>query len=84
MLIVAFSKQAQRTLNRLPSNKARLIRAKIGQYALDPDSLAGQVKVLRGYDGIKRLRVGNRRVLFTEDGVVLTITRTSRQSAYEP
>ena len=64
--------KAARVLRRMPANTARLIGAKIDQYAADPDSLVNNVVKLQERPGY-RLRVGDWRVLFDEDGVVLTI-----------
>jgi len=59
------------------------IRAKIEQYAADPASLANNVKRLRGGNEM-RLRVGDWRVIFREDGVVLAIIRIApRSEAYD-
>ena len=67
----------------IPAKTAQLIRSKIEQYADDPASLANNVKRLQGRDGY-RLRIGNYRVLFDQDGVVLTIQRVGpRGSIYE-
>lgn len=83
MLRITFSKDAQRTLRRMPVNVAKTIRAKIDQYAADPASLANNVKALRSETGVLRLRVGDWRVLFTEDGVVMAIIRIApRGEAY--
>lgn len=72
MKTVAYSKQAIRTLRNLPANEAARIRAKVTRYAIDPASLANNVKRLQGRDGF-RLRVGAWRVLFDDDGHVLAI-----------
>lgn len=69
---------------RMPRNSAALIRQKINQYATDPSSLANNVKALKGEPGILRLRVGDWRVLFSEDGQVIAIIAVStRGDAYE-
>lgn len=84
MLRISYSKDAVRTLCRMPSNTASLIRSKVEQYAADPASLANNVKALKGSAGIYRLRVGDWRVVFTEDGVVMAIIRVApRGSAYD-
>ena len=81
---VMFSKDALRTLRRIPSNVARTIRSKIDAYAADPASQAANVRALRGETGVLRLRVGDWRVLFTEDLVVIAVIRIApRGSAYE-
>jgi mRNA interferase RelE/StbE len=84
MKSIAYSKDALKALRRMPSNTSATIRSKIEQYARDPASLANNVKALRGEAGVFRLRVGEWRVLFSEDGVVIAIIRIApRGSAYE-
>jgi mRNA interferase RelE/StbE len=81
---VTFSKDALRTLRRIPANVAKTIRAKIDQYAADPKSQANNVKALRGEVGVFRLRVGDWRVVFSEDLVVIAVVRIApRGAAYE-
>ena len=68
----------------MPSKTAQLLFSKIEQYAADPRSLANNVKALSGCDGVMRLRVGDWRVIFSDDGVVIAIIRVSpRGSAYD-
>lgn len=67
----------------MPENMATLIRQKIEQYAVDPTSLTNNVRKLRGRDGF-RLRVGDYRVIFDQDGAVLDILEIGpRGSIYE-
>ncbi|WP_332117290.1 type II toxin-antitoxin system RelE/ParE family toxin [Azorhizobium caulinodans] len=81
---VAFSKDALRTLRKMPRNMAALIRAKIDQYATDPASLANNVTAVKGEPGYLRLRVQDWRVIFSESGDVIAIIRIApRGSAYE-
>ncbi|MCJ2026226.1 type II toxin-antitoxin system RelE family toxin [Methylobacterium sp. J-067] len=81
---VVYSRDAIRTLSRMPANLARLIRTKMEQYAADPGALANNVKMLKGEPGVLRLRVGDWRVLFTEDGVVIAVIRIApRGSVYD-
>ena len=81
---ISYSKDAIRTLSRMPSNSATLIRSKVEQYAADPVSLANNVKALKGSAGIYRLRVGDWRVVSTEDGAVMAIVRIApRGSVYD-
>lgn len=72
MKAIAYSKAAIKTLRKLPANVAAHIRAKVEQYAADPASLANNVKKLQGRDGC-RLRVGDWRVIFDDDGNVIAI-----------
>lgn len=79
---IVFSRQADKALRSMTTNQAARIKAKIGQYARDPGSLANNAKRLQGTD-LMRLRIGDWRVVFDEDGHVLAIlVITSRGSAY--
>jgi mRNA interferase RelE/StbE len=80
---IRYSKAAARALMHMPTNAAKRIRAKIEQYAADPESLANNVKRLRGGNEM-RLRVGDWRAILREDGVVLAIFRIApRGEAYD-
>ncbi len=84
MKTIAYSKDALKTLRRMPANTASTIRAKIAQYAADPASLSNNVKSLVGMPGILRLRVGDWRVLFSEEGEVIAIIKIApRGGVYE-
>ena len=79
---VFFHAPALRKLARMPRNEADRIRRKISQYADDPGSLKANVKKLQGREGF-RLRVGNWRVIFDENGDVLDVLDIdSRGSIY--
>ncbi|MBO1023302.1 type II toxin-antitoxin system RelE/ParE family toxin [Ochrobactrum sp. SD129] len=81
---ITYSREATKTLIKMPANTAKLIRSKIEQYAADPASLANNVKVLKGGEGVFRLRVGDWRVLFTDEGEIIAIVRIApRGSVYE-
>jgi mRNA interferase RelE/StbE len=54
------------------ANKAKLIRAKIEQYAANPASQARNVKALVGVEQ-SRLRVQDFRVLFSETADTITV-----------
>jgi mRNA interferase RelE/StbE len=68
---VSYTRSALKTLRRMPANTARLIVAKVAQYASDPASLANNVTEMKGRSGV-RLRVGDWRVI-VEDGEVLAV-----------
>jgi mRNA interferase RelE/StbE len=68
---VLYSADARNDLAR-HRNKAAAIIAKIRRHA---DTGAGDVKLLVGHSGAKRLRVGDFRVIFEEDADQLTISR---------
>jgi mRNA interferase RelE/StbE len=83
MAMITYSKDALKTLRRIPSNVSRMIVAKIEQYAKDPQSLANNVTALQGYTHHYRLRVGDWRVLFTSEGEVIAIIKIApRGGAY--
>lgn len=71
---IAYSKQAIRMLARIPVNDATRIRSKLRQYADDPSSQAANVRKLQGRDAY-RLRVGDWRVIFDEDDVVIEVIK---------
>ena len=80
---VVVLKAAVKALARMPRTTAALIISKIEQYAKDPASLANNVLKLQGRAGY-RLRVGDWRVVFDDDGVVMTIEKVApRGNAYE-
>lgn len=81
---IAYSKDALRTLRKMPANVSKLIRGKIEQYAADPASLANNVIALKGEPDVYRMRIGDWRVLFSEDGAVIAIIRVApRGGAYD-
>ncbi|WP_420960031.1 type II toxin-antitoxin system RelE family toxin [Brucella sp. IR073] len=69
---VTYHKEALKTLRRIPMNEARRIRAKIEQYAADPASQVQNIIKLQGREGF-RLRVGDWRVIFDENGSVIDV-----------
>ena len=81
---ITFSKDALKTLSRMPANTSKLIRSKISQYAEDPTAQSNNVKALRGQTGVCRLRIGDWRILFSDDGRVIAIIRIApRGAAYD-
>jgi mRNA interferase RelE/StbE len=83
MLKITYSKAAIKTLRRMPANTAKQIRSKIELYAANPESLASNVRALKGVNAM-RLRVGDWRVVFTESGEVIAVIRIApRGSVYE-
>lgn len=81
---VRYSSDARKTLRRLPANIARLIEAKLQQYSTAPASLRNKVRRLKGEGNYMRLRVGDWRVIFTEDGTVVAVIRIApRGNAYD-
>lgn len=58
----------------MPAGMAKRIRAKIWQYAEKPEGLSNNVVRLQGSPYF-RLRVGDWRVIFDDQGVVLLVIR---------
>jgi mRNA interferase RelE/StbE len=58
----------------MPANLSALIRSKIDAYAADPATLGNNVTKLVGRDGF-RLRVGDWRVIFDDDGAVIAVLK---------
>lgn len=85
MYSVTFTKQAVRTLRRIPKNIANLIREKIDTIALDPYAPHNNVTKLVGRSGY-RLRVGDWRVIYElQDAqlVMLVVKIGPRGEIYE-
>lgn len=69
---------------RLDRATSKRIRAKVELLAREPEALANKVSALKGGGGLMRLRVGDWRVIYTEDFVVLLVLRVApRGSAYD-
>jgi len=62
---IVFSEQAKTDIRTIPRNTAMQILTAIHRLA---ETGAGRVKTLQGQGGEKRLRVGDFRVRFTEEG----------------
>ena len=81
---VEYARDAAKTLQRMDRATARRIRDKVRQYAEDPAALANNVIILKGGDDLRRMRVGDWRVIFTEDMVVVLVIRVApRGGAYD-
>ena len=79
---IRYTLAAARQMDALGATVRALIEAKLDQLALEPASLANQIKRLRGLDAL-RLRVADYRVIFTDDGLVLEILKVgSRGDIY--
>ncbi len=85
MYEVVFTKQALRSLRKIPRNIAMLIREKLEQLAEDPYAPNNNVTKLVGRPGY-RLRVGDWRVIYElQDGqlILLVIKIGPRGEVYE-
>ena len=72
MLSIRYTEDALKDMRGIGHVAAGRVKDKILAYAANPPAYANQVKKLRGQEAL-RLRVGEYRVLFTEDGVVLSV-----------
>lgn len=68
---IAYSKQAIKVLARMSIDESRRIRSSIKNYAATGQ---GDVKSLHGFPFF-RLRVGNWRIIFDDDGLIITIEK---------
>lgn len=75
MRSVVLSKSAHKFLAGLDSGLRDRILDKIDLLASNPKALIEQIKPLKGSAGMFRLRVGDYRVIFTEEGVVVLIVK---------
>lgn len=73
---IIYDKEAIKSLARMPITDAKRIRQKVQQYANDPASLANNAKKLQGVD-YYRLRVGDWRVIFREDGLIIDVIKVA-------
>lgn len=81
---VVFHRDAAKALQRMDRATSKRIRGKIGQLADDPSALGNNVTALKGGEGLMRLRVGDWRVIYTDELVMLKIMRVApRSSAYD-
>jgi mRNA interferase RelE/StbE len=74
MMDVRYTDDALKDLRKIGAVGAGKVQTKVLAYAANPASFVNQVKKLQGIDAL-RLRVGDYRVLFTEDGVILHVLR---------
>jgi len=84
MYQIFFTRQANRALQKMSRNKARLIREKLDQLAQDPYARNPNLTKLQGRSGY-RLRVGDWRVIYeVEDDrlVILVLKIAPRGEVY--
>jgi mRNA interferase RelE/StbE len=80
MKTISYTAQADRALAKMPRRHAEAVEAKIEQYAREPESLSAKIQSLQGTD-VLRLRVGNYRVIFNEELVVLNVLDIGNRKA---
>ena len=81
---IEYSRTALRQLGRIDRATAERIVLKIEQLAERPETLANNVKRLKGAEIRFRLRVGDWRVIYTETLVIIAVEHIApRGSAYD-
>jgi mRNA interferase RelE/StbE len=81
---IEYGREAVKTLSRMDRATSQRIRRKVSQLASHPDALANNISALKGGEGLMRLRVGDWRIIYTEDLIVVLILKVSpRGSAYD-
>jgi len=82
---INYSKEATKSLLRMPRNTAKLIREKLEMIAADPHADHPNAKKLQGREGY-RLRVGDWRVIYTiqnEQLMIIVLKVASRGEVYK-
>jgi len=82
---IAYSKEAAKSLQRMPRNMAQLIREKLELIAVDPYADHPNAKKLQGREGF-RLRVGDWRVIYkmqNEQLIIVVLKIASRGEIYK-
>lgn len=74
MKTILYSKQALDFLSKIQKVERQKIITKVKQYAENPEALKNQIKKLKGLP-FYRLRVGDYRIVFDENGLVLNIIK---------
>lgn len=81
---VEYSRDATKTLARIDRATSKRIRGKVDLLAAKPEALANNVEAMKGGQGLMRLRVGDWRVIYTVDLVVLMVVKVApRGGTYE-
>ena len=84
MYKIIFTKEAAKSLNKLPRNVAKMIRDKVEAIASDPYAEHPNAKKLQGRDGY-RLRVGDWQVIYeiqNDQLVILVLKIAPRGEVY--
>lgn len=85
MYKISYSKEAAKSLLRMPRNTAKLIREKLEVIAADPHADHPNAKKLQGREGY-RLRVGDWRVIYkiqSEQLVIIVLKVASRGEVHK-
>jgi mRNA interferase RelE/StbE len=85
MYRILFTKQADKSLHKMPRNMAQLVREKLEQLAEDPFARNPNVTRLQGRPGY-RLRVGDWRVIYEieDDRLIILVLRIAPRGGVYP
>ena len=86
MYSLTYSKQARKTLARIPAHISRRILLRMKEIASDPFATDNNTESMRGMHGYFRLRSGNWRVIYKieTDGLRLVVVKIApRGGVYE-
>ena len=75
---VIYTENAEKDLQKIGHVAKTKIEDKVLEYAANPAAFRNKVKRLVGED-LLRLRVGDYRVLFTEDGIILNVIKVGHR-----
>lgn len=70
---ITYSKQAIKSLRKMANNNSVKIVNKINAYARKPENFSNVVITMKNNSGLKRMRVGNYRIIFSENNIVIAI-----------
>jgi len=82
---ISYSKEAEKSLLRMPRNTAKLIREKLEAIAANPYADHSNAKKLQGREGY-RLRIGDWRVVYkvqNEQLIIIVMKVASRGEVYK-
>ena len=81
---VKYSRDAEQSLKKLDRNMKIRVISKINLLVTNPAALTNNIKKLRGVTDTYRLRIGQYRVIYTDDLKVIRIVRIApRNKAYK-
>lgn len=80
---IEYSREALRMLGRIDRKTAARLIAKVEQLASDPAGMANNGKRLKAGGGLMRLRVGDWRIIYRDNVVIMVVRIAPRGGAYD-
>ena len=78
--MIRYTREAARQMDALSTTVRETIEAKLNLLATDPGILSNRIKRLKGSPAL-RLRIGDYRIIFTDDGLILDILKVGVRGA---